>query len=116
MRDLGRVLVKAGFFADPDDVFLLSRHEVPEVLFDLYHGWAVGVPSRGPKYWPREIERRQAVMQALRAWSPPPALGKPPEVVTEPFTVMLWGITTASAHQSLAAPDTHGARSSLPPS
>ena len=57
MRDLGRVLVSAGFFAAVDDVFLLSRHEVPEVLCDLYHGWAVGVPSRGPKYWPREMGR-----------------------------------------------------------
>ena len=35
MRDLGRVLVAAEFFADADDVFLLSRHEVSEVLFDL---------------------------------------------------------------------------------
>ena len=52
MRDLGRVLVAAEFFADADDVFLLSRHEVSEVLFDYYHGWAVGAPSRGPKYWP----------------------------------------------------------------
>src|SRR5256885_8398037 len=25
---------------------------------------------------------------------PPPALGTPPEAVNEPFTVMLWGITT----------------------
>src|SRR5256714_669500 len=32
MRDLGRVLVAADFFADVDDVFLLSRHEVSEVL------------------------------------------------------------------------------------
>ena len=27
---------------------------------------------------------------------PPPALGVPPEVITEPFTVMLWGITSDS--------------------
>ena len=43
MRDLGKIFVKEGFFADADDIFLLSRHEVPEVLFDVYHGWAVGV-------------------------------------------------------------------------
>ncbi len=86
MRELGRMLVAAGFFADADDVFLLSRHEVPEVLFDLYHGWAVGAPSRGPKYWPREMARRNGIMNALRKWSPPPALGVPPEVITEPVT------------------------------
>jgi pyruvate, water dikinase len=108
MRDLGRMLVKEGFFADPDDVFLLSRHEVPEVLFDLYHGWAVGAPARGPKYWPREMARRNSIMAALRGWSPPPALGAPPEVITEPFTVMLWGITSDSVRAWLSGADDGG--------
>jgi pyruvate,water dikinase len=26
--------------------------------------------------------------------TPPPALGVPPEVVTEPFTIVLWGVTS----------------------
>jgi pyruvate,water dikinase len=108
MRDLGRVLVAAEFFADVDDVFLLSRHEVSEVLFDYYHGWAVGAPSRGPKYWPREMERRNGIMNALRQWSPPPALGVPPEVITEPFTVMLWGITSDSVRQWLGGSESTG--------
>ena len=101
MRELGGILAKAGFWPDPDDIFLLGRNEVPVALFDLYHGWAVGVPSRGPTYWPREIERRHGIMNSLRAWSPPPALGTPPEVITEPFTVMLWGITSESVKQWL---------------
>jgi len=32
-------------------------------------------------------------VKKLQENRPPPALGVPPEVVTEPFTVMLWGIT-----------------------
>jgi len=108
MRELGGIFVKEGFFSGPEDVFLLGRNEVPVALFDLYHGWAVGVPSRGPKYWPREMKRRGAIMDALRAWSPPPALGVPPEVVTEPFTVMLWGITSDSVQQWLGGADTDG--------
>ena len=108
MRDLGRVLVAADFIADPDDVFLLSRHEVPEVLFDYYHGWAVGVPSRGPKYWPKEMARRNGIMNALRNWSAPPALGTPPEVITEPFTVMLWGVTSDSVKQWLGGAQDDG--------
>ncbi len=111
MRDLGQMLVDAGFFENPDDVFLLSRHEVPEVLFDLYHGWAVGAPSRGPVYWPREMARRSGIMTALRQWSPPPALGVPPEVITEPFTVMLWGITSESVKQWLGGASDSGALS-----
>jgi pyruvate,water dikinase len=108
MRELGGILVKEGFFANADDIFLLNRNEVPTALFDAYHGWAVGIPARGPKHWPAEIERRRGIMNALRSWSPPPALGVPPEVITEPFTVMLWGITSDSVKQWLGGTDADG--------
>ncbi|CRK56586.1 Putative phosphoenolpyruvate synthase/pyruvate phosphate dikinase, C-terminal domain [Alloactinosynnema sp. L-07] len=96
MKDLGGVLVSAGFIAEPNDVFMFQRSELSDVLFDMYAGWAIGAPSRGPGYWPAEIQRRHGIHKALKGWSPPPALGVPPEVVTEPFTVMLWGITSDS--------------------
>ena len=96
MRDLGGVLQAGGFVVDVDDVFMLRRNELSDVLWDLYSAWAVGAPARGPGYWPGEIERRRTIHRALQEWSAPPALGIPPEVVTEPFTVMLWGITSDS--------------------
>jgi pyruvate, water dikinase len=96
MRDLGGVLQAGGFIAAVDDVFMFRRNELGDVLWDLYSAWAVGAPSRGPRYWPGEIERRRTIHRALQEWSAPPALGVPPEVVTEPFTVMLWGITSDS--------------------
>jgi len=96
MRELGQVFVSAGFTEAVDDVFYLRRDEIPVALFDMSSAWAVGTSARGPKYWPREIERRKGIVNALRQWSPPPALGVPPEVVTEPFTIMLWGITSDS--------------------
>ena len=49
--------------AKADDIFLLRRNEVPDAIFDYFHGWAVGVPARGPQYWGREIPRRQGIMQ-----------------------------------------------------
>lgn len=96
MRDLGKVLQAGGFVVDVDDVFMFRRNELGDALWDLYSAWAVGAPSRGPRYWPGEIERRRTIHRALQEWSAPPALGVPPEVVTEPFTVMLWGITSDS--------------------
>ncbi len=30
----------------------------------------------------------------MRAFTPPPALGSVPDTITEPMTIMLWGITT----------------------
>jgi pyruvate,water dikinase len=47
-------------------------------------------------------------MNALRNWSAPPALGTPPEVITEPFTVMLWGVTSDSVKQWLGGAQDDG--------
>jgi pyruvate,water dikinase len=41
-----------------------------------------------------KAQKRKKILEAARKWNPVPALGIPPEEVSEPFTVMLWGITT----------------------
>lgn len=105
MKQLGDVFVEAGFFQDRNDVFFLKRDEVNEALWDMYSAWAVGAKARGPVYWKREIARRRGIVKALGTWTPPPALGNPPDVVTEPFTIMLWGITSDSIAMWLGAGD-----------
>jgi pyruvate,water dikinase len=102
MRQLGQVFAEAGFWPEANDIFYLRRDEIPVAIYDLSTGWAVGASDRGSKYWPREVKRRKGILEALRAWTPPPALGIPPEVVTEPFTIMLWGITNDSIKTWLA--------------
>ena len=114
MRELGRVFVSAGFIEAADDVFCLRRDEVALALSDLCSGWAVGAPARGPGYWPREVARRKRILEALRQWSPPPALGAPPEVVTEPFTIMLMGITTDRIATWLRGSETAAALTGFP--
>jgi pyruvate,water dikinase len=101
MRELGRMLVGAGFLTTEDDVFFLRRNEVTDVLWDLYSSWAVCASARGPTLWPDEVRRRRDILGALQRETPPPALGVPPERVTEPFTIMLWGITEESITQWL---------------
>jgi pyruvate,water dikinase len=95
-RELGGVLVNAGFFGEPDDIFLFYYTDIEPMLLDLVYAWAVGpgVSARGVTYWKHEVEWRKAVMKAFREWSPPPALGPVPERITEPFTIQLWGITS----------------------
>ncbi len=102
MKQLGQVFADAGFWPEADDIFYLRREEIPSAIFDLGSGWAVGAADRGSKYWPPEIARRKGIVNALKSWTPPPALGIPPEVVTEPFTIMLWGITNDSINTWLA--------------
>ncbi|MEO1232161.1 MAG: PEP-utilizing enzyme [Myxococcota bacterium] len=96
MRELGSVFVQQGFWSNPDDIFYLRRNEIPEALMDMMGAWAVGTEPRGKYTYPKEVARRREILEALGKSSPPPALGVPPEVVTEPFTIMLWGVTSDS--------------------
>ncbi len=101
VREFGQVLVNGGFLEDSEDIFYLHRFEIHSALYDLCTGWATGTPARGPSYWPPEVAERKRIMQVLRQWSPPPALGVAPEEITEPFTVMLFGVTTDTVKQWL---------------
>ena len=105
MRQLGATFVKEGFWADADDIFYLKRTEVEEALWDYYNSWATPEPPAGPAYWPPKIAERKRICEALAKWKPTPALGEPPEVITEPFTVMLWGITSDSVSAWLGGGD-----------
>jgi pyruvate,water dikinase len=94
MREFGDRLVEGDFLDDREDVFLLNRWEIGQALYDLIMGWSVGAPRSGTTHWRREIAERRRMLEALAAWSPPPALGPVPDEISEAFTVMLWGITT----------------------
>jgi pyruvate,water dikinase len=94
IRRLGQVLADAGFWGDADDIFYVRRDELQQVIFDYGNGWGVGVEPMGPYYWPAEIARRKRIIAALELKTPVPAMNEPPAVVTEPFTIMLYGITS----------------------
>jgi pyruvate,water dikinase len=102
VRELGQVFVDAGFWGDRHDMLYLTRGEVRDAIFDLVTGWAVGADATGPHYWPAEVERRRGIIDALSTARPQPALNTPPAEITEPFTMMLYGITTEQVQQWLA--------------
>ena len=102
MRQLGGVLAGAGFWPEADDIFYVRRDELQNVLFDYGSGWGVGADASGPTYWPAEIARRKTIIDALASKPPQPAMNEPPEVITEPFTIMLYGITTDSVQKWLS--------------
>jgi pyruvate,water dikinase len=109
MWELGRLLVAAGFFTDPEDLFFANRFELDQILFDVVESWAIGVQARGKGRWRKLVEDRRKVMATLQSQGAPPAYGVPPEQVTDPFAVMNYGVTTERVAQWLghanAAPD-----------
>jgi pyruvate, water dikinase len=107
-KELARALHAMGVFDDPDDMFFLRRYEVMEALYDLAAGWAVGTRPRGADYWRPIVAERRRIHAALSAAEAVPALGPPPAEVSEPFTVMLWGITSATVGEWLRAEDDRG--------
>ena len=103
VRQLSRLFHSYGFWNEPDDMLYLTRDEVRPVMFDLATGWGVGADCIAPTYWPDEIERRRKIVAALMTARPEPAFNEPPAEINEPFTIMLWGITTEQVQQWLGA-------------
>jgi pyruvate,water dikinase len=116
MRRLGQVLSDAGFWREADDIFYLRRGEIGPVLFDYGSGWGVGAEAAGPTYWPPEIARRKQIVAALETKPPLPAMNEPPEIVTEPFTIMLFGITTETVNKWLTGSEDSDTITGMPAS
>jgi len=94
VREFGALLQRHDFLTDREDVFYLRHDEVREALEELRLQWSSGAgKARGPAYWPPIVERRRSIHEAMRQWAPPPALGRAPGEITEPMTIMLFGIT-----------------------
>ncbi len=107
VREFGALLARHRFLRDPEDVFYLRHDEVRSALMELRLFWSSGGAGapRGPAYWPPHVERRKSMYDAMRQWSPPPALGQVPEDITEPMAVMLWGITAERVEAWLSSDD-----------
>ncbi|HTU85824.1 MAG TPA: PEP-utilizing enzyme [Solirubrobacteraceae bacterium] len=94
IREFGALLARNQFLEDGEDVFQLSRYEVASALDELVLTWATGGRPLGPQHWPPIVARRKEILAKLADWTPPPAIGVTPEAVTDPMTIMLWGVTT----------------------
>jgi pyruvate,water dikinase len=116
IREFGALLARHGFLQDGEDVFQLSRHEVASALDELVLSWATGGQALGPSHWPPIVARRREILERFAEWTPPPALGVTPEAVTDPMTIMLWGVTTERvrewARHQVGGRDLHGAAAS----
>ncbi len=108
VREFGALLAGHQFLAASEDIFFLQRGEIRSALEELRLDWSSGAgQARGPRYWPPIVERRKAIYEAMREWTPPPALGPVPAEITEPVTIMLMGITTERVQEWLGTATAH---------
>jgi pyruvate,water dikinase len=105
MRELSKMLSEEGYWPDADGMFFVKRTELRDILWDYCNAWASGTGIVGGGIWPGVVEKRRAMIDALSHETPQPALNNPPETITEPFTIMLWGITTDSIERWKSAKD-----------
>jgi pyruvate, water dikinase len=93
IRAFGELLARKGVLEQADDVFHLQHNEIDQALADVMLAWAAGGEPAGAAHLRPVITERKRMLEVLRAWSPPPALGPVPEALNDPAVQMLWGIT-----------------------
>jgi pyruvate,water dikinase len=109
VREFGGLLARGGFLAEAEDVFYLRHDEVRAALEELRGLWSTGGAglARGPSYWPPIVARRKSIHEAMREWAPPAILGQAPRAITDPVTIMLWGLTTERIEELRQESDDH---------
>jgi pyruvate, water dikinase len=93
IREFGGLLARQGVLAEAEDVFQLHHTEIDQALADVMLAWAAGSKPLGAAHFQPIIAERKRMLEVLRDWSPPPALGPVPEALNDPAVRMLWGIT-----------------------
>jgi pyruvate,water dikinase len=93
VREFGDRLVAGGFLDHREDIFFLNRWEVGQAIYELVATWATGAPVGGQLSWRREVSARKRIVETLRAWVPPPAIGTAVSEIKDPISIMLFGIT-----------------------
>jgi pyruvate,water dikinase len=94
VREFGALLVANGVLSDAGDVFHLQCVEIESALADVSLAWAGGGKPLGAAHWRPIVEERKRIVEKLKEWNPPPALGPIPPAINDPALQMLWGITS----------------------
>jgi pyruvate, water dikinase len=93
IREFGDLLVRQGVLAETEDVFHLHHSEIDLALADVMLAWSAGSQPLGARHFGPIIAERKRMLEVLKGWSPPPAVGPVPEALNDPAVRMLWGIT-----------------------
>ena len=94
VREFGALLANKGVLEEAKDIFHLHYSEAESALVDVMLAWAAGSKPVGGPRWKPIVAERKRIVEKLKEWDAPPALGPIPESVEDPALQMLWGITS----------------------
>jgi pyruvate,water dikinase len=110
IREFGGLLHRSGVLADAEDIFQLRHTEIDQALSDVMLAWAAGGQALGGRHFQPIVAERKRLLDVLRDWSPPPALGPMPEALNDPAVRMLWGVTAQTLEVWSQASDASDSR------
>ncbi len=110
IREFGQLLASNGVLTEAEDVFQLHHSEVDQALADVMLAWAAGSKPLGGAHFQPIIAERKRMLDVLKDWSPPPAIGPVPEALNDPAVRMLWGVTAETLATWAAAASGDGAQ------
>ena len=105
VREFGALLARAGIVDEGEDIFHLQHFEVDQALIDVMIAWAAGSEPRGGPHWKPIIKRRKEILEKLKGWNAPAAIGPMPDSIEDPAVQMLWGITSETLDSWSRVPD-----------
>jgi pyruvate, water dikinase len=108
IRGFGDLLVRQGVLAETEDIFQLHHTEIDQALTDVMLAWSAGSQPLGARHFGPIIAERKRMLEVLRGWSPPAALGPVPEALNDPAVRMLWGVTAETLATWAAAESDDG--------
>ncbi|MGA2415908.1 MAG: PEP-utilizing enzyme [Candidatus Sulfotelmatobacter sp.] len=94
VAEFGALLAAHEVIPEGDDIFHLQYVEIESALADLSLAWAGGGKPLGGAHWGPIVKERKRILEKLKEWDAPPALGPIPEAINDPALQMLWGITS----------------------
>ncbi len=108
IREFGDLLVRRGVLAETEDIFQLHHTEIDQALTDVMLAWSAGSQPLGARHFGPIIAERKRMLEVLKGWSPPPAVGPVPEALNDPAVRMLWGVTAETLATWAAAESDDG--------
>ncbi len=108
IREFGDLLVRQGVLTETEDIFQLHHTEIDLALTDVMLAWSAGSQPLGARHFGPIIAERKRMLDVLKGWSPPPAVGPVPEALNDPAVRMLWGVTAETLATWAAAESDDG--------